>query len=305
MKILVTGAAGFIGSHLVTRLVEAGHEVCGIDNIDNGRICNLHHIPAWTKKYFSQVDLLEYEKMIPHVEGKDIIFHLAAKGSVPLSFVWPDEFFDNNVVGTQNLLLLMRHFKVPKIVFASSSSVYGDQPTSHKFEESLGVVKSPYAASKRMCEILIETTRFCASYEYINLRLFNVFGPRQRSIGEYAPVIAKWLQHKKMNYPVDIRGDTIRDYTYVDNVIDAFIACLNAGHASWNETYNIGCGVGTSLKKLLEHCDIKMYTENPRRDGDILTSIAGISKAGVLLDYKPKIDVKTGVDMLWKLEYSA
>lgn len=304
MKILVTGCAGFIGSHLCDRLLKLGHEVYGIDNISTG----INHTPKGVKLF--RVNLIELDRLqemflMCGMSTFDICYHLAAQGSVPHSIKRPAQFMKNNVQGFENLLLCLDQHLCDKVVFASSSSVYGDDQRVGKIEEYIGRPLSPYALTKQINEKQAEMYKRLFSLNYIGLRFFNVFGPRQRCEGEFAPVIAKWIKQFKNNGKIEIFGNTVRDYTYVDNVVDALLlAGVYARPLAWNRIYNIGGGKATYLLELAE--ELKKHFPNSsakiekkdKRAGDIHCSVADMTLAYHNLQYSPKIDVKQGVELL-------
>ena len=287
MRAFVTGFAGFIGSHLVDRLLADNWSVVGVDDFSAGTAHNITHLLG-SMNYLSK-DISQSVRIYP---TPDVIFHLAAKNSVPRSIDSPLDTFQVNVQGTVNVLEEARRVGCKRIVLASSSSVYGDIQSEVKVEHELGNPLSPYAASKRAMELVAETYGRCYGMEIFNLRFFNVFGPRQKRDGPYAPVIAKWWNQRS----VDIYGDGTqkRDFTYVSNVVDAMMLCTQPT-ANWG-TYNIGGGVGTSLNALSQLMpEIKFKYYKPARSCDVHTSIANIASAAVNLFYEPRVSVHEGL----------
>lgn len=303
MKILVTGCAGFIGSHLCDRLLKDGHEVHGIDNFIGGQ----NWTPEGVKLASFGLELKSYLQGFFEFNGTfDLVYHLAALGSVPRSIEEPALFMQNNVGSFENLLDVCRRTEVPRVVFASSSSVYGDNQDEFKYESVTGQPLSPYAMSKQINEMQAAMYQRLFGVNYIGLRFFNVFGPRQRNEGAYAPVIAKWIKQLQSGQVPQIYGNTARDYTYVDNVVDALVLAGVYGRPlAWNKIYNIGCGKSVELEEL--HYELAGHFDERRpgqtfapRPGDIPKSCANITKARRELGYEPTVTWQEGVARLCK-----
>lgn len=287
MKIMVTGSAGFIGSHLVDRLNLLGHDVIPVDDFSSG-----------TNKHSNTITYTFGDGLMSWWDGYavDVVFHLAAWGSVPRSFIKPGAYIRNNVMGTFEAIEVAKKLGAKKFIFASSSSVYGDDPEYIKVVGNEGRCLSPYASSKRMGEDLV---RQLWSMELFNLRFFNVYGPRQRHDHQYAAVIPKWIHQIKAEKKITANGDPnliMRDFTYVDDVVDALIACLDSpGHL----TLNIGEGRGKKLQSLINILKDKMgefdVVHGPRREGDIPASIAYVDSTHDYLKWKVKTSFEDGV----------
>jgi len=277
---LVTGCAGFIGSHLVENLLKLNQKVVGLDNFATGRqknlscVRNLVGTTAWKRFQFIRGDITKLSDCYkclglrpqvthnrPQNIGKrtvkkskiDIILHQAGLGSVPRSIVDPIRTHETNVTGTLNLLVSARDAGVRRFVYAASSSTYGDSPALPKKEEKIGTALSPYAVSKHADELYAKVFARCYDLETIGLRYFNVFGPRQDPAGAYAAVIPRWIGEILTKRQNVIYGDgqTSRDFCYVDNVVQAnLLAGMTKKNSALNDVYNVACGQSTSLAML-------------------------------------------------------
>lgn len=303
-RILITGGAGFIGSNITDYLVANKYEhITVLDNLETGNIHNIKkHIDSGTI-HFIEGNIFDYETCLTATKNQDIILHQAALGSVPRSIANPLATHQTNVTGFINILEAARQNKVNRIVYASSSSVYGDDLNMPKEEEVVGNPLSPYAVSKKTNELYANV--FAATYqmEIIGLRYFNVFGPKQNPAGPYAAVIPIFIDKLLNNQSPTIFGDgnNTRDFTYVENVIQAnLLAAFTENKSAINQVYNIAYGATTSLNKLFEliatelSSGIKvMYGD--KRPGEIKDSFASIKKAKNLLQYKPLISLEEGI----------
>ncbi len=298
-KYLVTGGAGFIGSHIATRLVNDGHDVRVIDNLSTGSIQNLKHIEDRVE--FVEGDLSDYDAVQKAVEDIDIVFHQAALASVPRSVESPLDTHHACVTGTANLLDSSRKSNVKRVVYAASSSAYGNQPQMPKHEGQLPEVLSPYAAMKLAAELYCES--FAATYdlETVRLRYFNVFGPRQDPDSPYSAVIPLFVSALMNGKQPKIFGDGTqsRDFTYIDNVVEANILAANAQGVS-GKVFNVACGGSLSVNDLLkEICNLldKPFDPSyePPRTGDVLHSWADISAAQKELGYSTKVSLEEGL----------
>lgn len=300
-KVLVTGAAGFIGSHIVDKLLQHGAKVIGIDNLSIGKLENL--VSAMKKDGFEFVegDIRDYDLIISLLKDVNIIFHQAALASVDRSIKFPRETATVNINGTLNLLTAAKNTDVKRFVFASSSSVYGNTLELPKRETMQRNPISPYAVSKCVGEMYSEVYYPIYGLQCVSLRYFNVYGPRQ-TVSEYSGVIPIWINRILRDLPPLVHGDGLqtRDFTFVKDIVDANLLAAFTPHIS-NEVFNVGSGRNISLlkvaQKLLELFK-KEYLEpqfiSPR-PGDVRDSLADISKAKELLDYQPKYSFDLGI----------
>ena len=300
-RIVVTGAAGFIGSNLTDNLLEQGAEVIGIDNLFNGRIENLNEAFKHDNFKFYKGDIRDLNFLLDIFEGIDIVYHLAAFTSVPQSIKMPENCNDVNVNGILNVLNAARRMDVEKIIYASSSSVYGDTPTLPKKEDMCRLPISPYGVAKLACEAYMQVYHQVYGLKTTSLRYFNVYGPRQKD-STYSGVIAIWFGNIIRDEDLIIFGDgkNSRDFTYIKDVIQANLLVAKQDVAG--EIFNIGAGLpitltnlATLLLKLMhkEHLKIKYTVPRP---GDILHSYADISKANRLLKFEPKYNQEKGLE---------
>lgn len=310
---LVTGAAGFIGSHLVEELLALNQEVIGIDNFLTGKKINLDLIkiaqPKNFKNNFSfyEIDITNADQLneLPKI---DYVLHQAALGSVPRSIENPIDTNHNNVTGFLNMLVFAKNQNIEKFIYASSSSVYGDHPELPKIEDQTGNLLSPYALSKKVNEQYAAVFSRVYKIKTVGLRYFNVFGPRQDPNGQYAAVIPKWINATIQNKPITINGDgsTSRDFCYIKNVIQANILAALGDMPDKNAgIYNISCGGQTTLNELAKFIqdEVALYVKNLKseilyqdfRKGDIKHSIADISMASKFLGYDPEYDFESGM----------
>jgi UDP-N-acetylglucosamine/UDP-N-acetylgalactosamine 4-epimerase len=321
---LVTGVAGFIGSNLLETLLELDQEVVGIDNLLTGYPHNLEDVKTtvgpekWAKFEFLHGDIRVPEDCRRACSGVDYILHQAALGSVPRSIDDPVTTNECNVDGFLQMLVAGMQARVKRFVFASSSSVYGDSEKLPKVEEEIGEVLSPYAASKLINEIYAGVFSKVYNFDWIGLRYFNVFGKRQDPKGAYAAVIPCWTNALiNLEVPV-INGDgqTSRDFCYIQDVIQAnILAAVCNRPAALNKAYNIACGDRTTLTQLFGLIKRSLCSQMPEiegiepkygpfRKGDVLHSLADISRAGELLGYAPMYSVAKGMEetMRWYVE---
>lgn len=299
-KIIVTGAAGFIGSNLTDKLLELEAEVIGIDNLFNGRLENLE-IALKNKNFqFHKGDIRDLNFLLDMFEGVKIIYHQAAFTSVPQSVKMPQNCNDVNVNGVLNVLNAARKKNVEKVIFASSASVYGDTPKLPKKEDMPRLPISPYGVAKLACEAYMQIYYHLYRLKTISLRYFNVYGPRQRD-SPYSGVIAIWLGRIIRNEDLIIFGDgkNSRDFTYIKDVVQANL--LAAEKNTVGEIINIGANSPIKLTnlaklilKLTNKENLKIIYTDPR-PGDILHSFGDISKAKSLLGYQPKYNQEDGL----------
>lgn len=301
---LVTGGAGFIGSNLCEAILNMGYNVVCLDNLSTGKRENvdlfIHH-PQYT---FLEKDIRDLDACMEACKDVDFVLNQAAWGSVPRSIEMPLLYEDINIRGTLNMMEAARQNKVKKFVYASSSSVYGDQPVLPKVEGQEGNLLSPYALTKRVDEEYGKLYKKLYGLDTYGLRYFNVFGRRQNPDGAYAAVIPKFIKLLLNDEAPTINGDgrQSRDFTYIDNVIEANLkACLAPGEAGGN-AFNIAYGGREYLidiyYRLCEALDKKIEPNfGPDRAGDIKHSNADISKARKLLGYDPRYDFSEGIKL--------
>lgn len=310
---LVTGAAGFIGSHIVDYLLANGQKVVGLDNFSTGSHENLEVVKsAFSNEQlnnfrFIEGDICDFATCIEASKNIDFVLHQAALGSVPRSIADPITTNNSNINGFLNMLKACVDNKVAKFVYAASSSTYGDHPALPKKENVIGKPLSPYAVTKYVNELYAEVFSKLYEIQCVGLRYFNVFGPRQDPNGAYAAVIPKWTNALLNDQDLIIHGDgsTSRDFCYVENVIQANVQAALCDQTESSAVYNIAYGERTTLNTLVKM--IKQELENLQivsksnlictefRTGDVLHSLADISQARKNIRYDPKYDVKQGL----------
>jgi UDP-N-acetylglucosamine 4-epimerase len=302
---LVTGAAGFIGSNLAQKLLELGQEVVGLDNFSTGKRDNLE--PGMR---LIEGDIRSLDTCREACRGIDVVLHQAALGSVPRSIDRPLATHDNNVNGFLNMLVATREAGIRRLVFASSSAVFGDDPVLPKVEERIGRAASPYGLSKHINELYAGVFAKCYGFEWIGLRYFNVFGPRQNPDGPYASVIPAWIGALLRGQSAYINGDgsAARDFCHVDNVVQMNLRAATTEHpAALNQPYNVAHGEMTTLKELFDIIRTLLARRQPHlktvhavhrepRRGDVLLSRADIGKAQRLLGYEPTMRIMDGLE---------
>lgn len=302
-QFLITGGAGFIGSHIVRFLLENQAKVRVLDNLLTGNYANIQSHEGNPHFEFIKGDITDIDTCRKACEGVELISHQAALGSVPRSLLFPEKTNEINVSGFLNMLIAAKENKVSKIVYASSSSVYGDEYTLPKVEEKIGNPLSPYAVSKYTNELYARVFADSFGMKLIGLRYFNIFGPQQDPNGPYAAVIPIFISHILNGEPFYINGDgkTTRDFTYVANAVQANIKALTTENEdAFNQVYNIACGSNYSLLNLVElletHIGQKAQLHfREFRQGDIRDSLADISKAERLLGYQPSHSFEAGL----------
>jgi dTDP-glucose 4,6-dehydratase len=303
-KVLVTGGAGFIGSHLVDRLLSEGLEVTVIDNLDTGRLENIAHHQDREEFHFVKGDIRDFNLVKEIMKDKDAIFHEAALASVILSVENPILTNDINVSGTLNLLKASVDHHVKRFIFASSAAIYGETPSPQKREDMTPNPTSPYGASKLAAENYVKLFHKVYGLETVSLRYFNVYGPRQRFDIQcaYGGAITIFTNRLLKNMPPIIYGDgeQTRDFIYIQDVVEANILALNSKKAA-GESFNIGTGKNISvnqvaeiLKEIMNRKDLKNVHANPRPT-DIRHGYADVSKAKRMLGFHPKVPLKEGL----------
>lgn len=307
--ILVTGGAGFIGSHVCEDLLAAGHHVRCLDNLTTGKEAWMQALRAKEGFSFLHADINDREALARAVKGADAIVHLAALGSVPRSIALPMDSERANLTGFLVLLEAAWAQSVKRVVYASSSSVYGDSITLPKKEGGEGHPLSPYAVTKAMDEVYAGLYKRLFGLETIGLRFFNIFGERQDPEGAYAAAIPRFIRALLRHEPPVIHGDGLqtRDFTYVKNAVQAVVAALDAPASLGGEVFNIACGDRCNLLELLHKMQERLVRidpaiagvkpeHGPERKGDVRDSLADISKAREQLGYRPRFSLDEGLD---------
>jgi nucleoside-diphosphate-sugar epimerase len=296
---LVTGAAGFIGSHLCRRLVADGNEAVGLDDLSDGNIENLASVPDVR---FVEADLRDEGAVRAAADGCSVIFHQGAMRSVPRSIAQPEATTDVNVRGTLNVLLAARDHGA-SVVFASSSSVYGDQETFPLREDMAPLLRSPYAASKLAGEAYCRSWWLSYGVPTVALRYFNVYGPGQDPANEYAAVVPRFVMACLAGSAPEVHGDgeQSRDFTYIDDVVEANLLAGQAPERARGRAMNVGGGheptsVNRVLEIVAELTDATPEPEHtPSREGDVRRTEADVSLARQLIGYEPKVDIAEGL----------
>ena len=303
-RYLVTGGAGFIGSHVVERLLADGHRVRVFDNFSTGSRANLDFARGHRRLEIVRGDLRRLAAVERAVRGVSAVFHQAAMRSVPRSVADPLGCNAANVTGTLHLLVAAaKQKRKPRIVYASSSSVYGERPDLPKREDQPTAPISPYAASKVAGELYASVWSRLFGVETVGLRYFNVFGPRQDPKSEYAAVIPRFILWGSRGEPLEVHGDGTqsRDFTYIDNVVSANLLAGRAPAAAVSgKSYNVGCGSRTSLIEIISLLERLLgrpleKKHRPRRAGDVPHTLADIGAAKRDLGYAPLVDFEDGL----------
>ena len=298
-RVVVTGGAGFIGSHLAERLAQEGANVCILDNFATGKLENLASVAADFE--LTTGDIRDPDVAMKVVTGADTVFHLAALGSVSRSVDDPTTSHHVNVDGTLNLLVAAKQAGVRRFIYSSSSSVYGDNPALPKHEGLAPQPISPYAVSKLAAEMYCRVFWKVYGLQTISLRYFNVFGPRQDSASRYAAVVPLFIDAVRHGQAPTIFGDgeQKRDFTYVANVVEANLLAMHA-QDGFGQSYNIACGRNVSIRcladtviGLLNGATTPVYAE--ARTGDIRDSLADILNARQFLGYQPLVEFSEGL----------
>lgn len=308
LSFLVTGGGGFIGSNLVAYLLEHGAgKVRVLDNFSNGYRENLTEFMSHPSFELLEGDIRDLETCKLAMEGIDYVTHQAALGSVPRSIHDPRATNDVNITGFLNMLIAQKESAtVKRLVYAASSSTYGDSASLPKVEEVIGKPLSPYAVTKYVNELYADVFGKTYGIETIGLRYFNVFGPKQSPNGAYAAVIPLFMQALKDDKPATINGDgeQTRDFTYVANAVQANIKAFFADTKAVNQVYNVACGERISVNQLWQYLqeaaqsDLEPVYGSPRQ-GDVKDSLADISKAENLMGYRPEVTVGEGLRKTW------
>ena len=304
MRYLVTGGAGFIGSNIVDELLRRGHSVTVLDDFSSGKEENL--AGAVKKIRLVRGDICDLEAAREASEGADYVLHLAARTSVPRSVKDPIETNRVNIDGTLNVLVAARDAKVRRIVYAASSSAYGETPTLPKVETMPSEPISPYGVTKLVGEMYAQVFGRAYGLENVSIRYFNVFGPRQDPTSQYSGVLSRFmLAMIEGSAPVVFGdGEQSRDFTYIDNVVDISLRACEASGAS-GKVFNGGTGLRITLNDVLKllgqisGSSVRAKYDQPRA-GDILHSQADIQVAREVLGYRPIVDFEEGLRRTWK-----
>jgi UDP-glucose 4-epimerase len=296
MKCLVTGGAGFIGSNLVEKLVQLGHDVTVLDNLATGRLQNLNKLIS--KIAFYKVDITNKNKLLDNYFYKvDWVFHLAGLADIVPSIENPEKYFNSNVVGTLNVLEKARKANIKKFIYAASASCYGIPDQYPTKEESKIQLEYPYALTKNLGELIVLHWAKVYKMPNISLRFFNVYGPKSRTTGAYGAVFGVFLAQKLAKKPLTVVGDgkQTRDFIHVYDLVDAII--LIAKKAKRNQIFNIASGKETSVNKIAKIIGGEIINI-PKRPGEPNRSLGNIERLKKQLKWKPKISINKGVKMM-------
>jgi UDP-glucose 4-epimerase len=302
MKCLVTGGAGFIGSHLVELLIGEGHEVIALDNLTSGRLNNLSAVETSPQFSFFKADIRDLQSLLPAFKDVDWVFHLAGLADIVPSIEMPEQYFITNVTGTFNVLECAKANGVKRVIYAASSSSYGI-PDSYPTDESSPIKPQyPYALTKHMGEELVLHWSKVYGLSGVSLRLFNVYGTRSRTTGAYGAVFGVFLAQKLNQRPLTVVGDgtQTRDFTYVTDVARAFYAAAQSNISG--QAMNVGSGNHYSVNRLVELLGGAVEFI-PKRPGEPDCTFAKVDKITRLLDWRPQVTFEEGVaEMLANIE---
>lgn len=303
-RILLTGGAGFIGSNIANRLVKEGAQVHVLDNLLTGSYTNIQHLVDAHQIQFTEGDIRDADLCVQVMKDVDVVLHQAALGSVPRSIEKPMDTHTINIDGFLNVLEAARKVGVKRFIYASSSSVYGSDASVPKLEDKIGFPLSPYAVTKVVNEQYARVYSQLYGMEIIGLRYFNVFGPNQNPKGPYAAVVPLFITQMMNGIAPTIYGDgkTTRDFTYVDNVVEANIAAIRQTHLTKDVplVFNVAYGATTTLlelyRLLAELLDFSLPPEFlAERRGDIRQSFASVEAARIHLGYQPVVELREGL----------
>lgn len=304
MNILITGVAGFIGSNLADRLIKENHRIIGLDNFDGFydrsiKEVNLKELSSDENFKLYEGSILDNDHLNKLFESEkiDLIIHLAAKAGVRPSIAKPKDYFETNLIGTMNVLEMMKKFSVSKMIFASSSSIYGNnQKVPFSESDIVDFPISPYAASKKAGELLCHTYHHLYDFDIFCLRFFTVYGPRQRpdlAINKFTNALLNGLE-----IPFYGDGSTLRDYTHVNDIVNGILGAIK--NLKGYNVFNLGESKVTSLSQLIQY--LEMHTGKkaklkilPAQEGDVARTFADITKAKHLIGYDPKVDIEEGL----------
>ncbi len=297
MNTLVTGGAGFIGSHLVDRLIKDGHSVTVLDNFSTGRPANLAHLKNNNKLKLVEADIADFAAIEPHFKGIDWVFHIAALADIVPSIQNPLAYHRSNVDGTASVLEASRKHGIKKLQYAASSSCYGIPDAYPTLETAEIRPQYPYALTKNLGEQMVMHWGQVYKLPVVSTRFFNVYGPRSRTSGTYGAVFGVFLAQKLKNQPFTVVGDgtQTRDFTFVTDIVDAVVTAVQSNVSG--EIFNIGSGKPTSVNRIVELLGGPV-TYVPKRPGEPDCTFADISKISRVLGWKPKIKIEEGVKIL-------
>ncbi|TSC60961.1 MAG: Vi polysaccharide biosynthesis protein vipB/tviC [Parcubacteria group bacterium Gr01-1014_107] len=295
-KAVVTGGAGFIGSHLTDVLIEEGYQVEVVDNLYKGKLENVN-----PKANFHKIDIRDLDSLKKILSGAELVFHTAAIARVQYSIEHPVETSSVNVLGTVNVLVSAHEGGVKRVVYSASSSAYGDQPTMPLREDMPPRPKSPYGLQKYTGELFCKTWSEVYGLQTVCLRYFNVYGPRLDPEGDYALAVGKFLKQRKENKPLTVTGDgtQTRDFTHVKDVVRANLLAAYSQKVGKGETINIGAGRNVSINRLAELIGGPVVHITPRLEPH--DTLADNSKARKILDWEPEIRIEEGLEELKRL----
>lgn len=297
MKYLVTGGAGFIGSHLVDRLLKEGHSVTVIDNFSTGRAENLAHQNNNKNFTLIEADISELDSINPYFKDVEIVFHIAALADIVPSILNPRQYYQSNVSGTMSVVEASRLSGVKKLIYAASSSCYGIPEVYPTPETAKISPQYPYALTKYLGEEIVLHWGRVYKLPVISLRLFNVYGPRSRTSGTYGAVFGVFLAQKLNKKPFTVVGDgtQARDFVYLTDVVNAFIIAAESNYK--DQIMNVGSGNTYSINRLVELLDGEVI-HIPKRPGEPDCTWADITKIEKMLGWKPTVDFEEGVKMM-------
>ena len=301
MRTLVTGGAGFIGSHICQELLSRGHQVVAVDNLANGRLENFDEFEDSKNFEFQKIDILDRDRLAPLFKGVDWVFHMAGLADIVPSIERPDLYFDVNVKGTLNVLEAAKNAGVKRFAYAASSSSYGIPESYPTPETALIAPQYPYALTKYLGEELVLHWSQTYSLPAVSLRLFNVYGPRSRTSGTYGAVFGVFLAQKLSHKPFTVVGDgeQTRDFTYIENVVAANLSAMKSDVPA-GSVINVGGGERISILELYHEIAQRLGSDlQPQmaasRAGDVKHSLASLEKAERLLGYRPAVTWRDGL----------
>ncbi len=297
-KVIVTGGAGFIGSHLTDALVKEGYEVHLIDNLSTGKKENIN-----PKAVFHQASICDFEAIAPLFKGVAYVFHAAANARIQPSIIDPRSSNESNITGTLNVLVASRDAKVKKVIYSASSSAYGTQKSMPLREDMIANPQSPYAIQKLVGEMYCKNFSSLYGLPTVSLRYFNVYGPRQLADGAYATVIGIFFRERLAGRPLPIVRDgriKRRDYTHVSDIVRGNICAMKSKKAGKGEVINLGTHSNYSVVEVARHIGgLALFI--PKRLGEAKETLADISRARRLLGWKPRVRFEDGIAALKKL----